>query len=125
MILPQKIVAIFTVFIMIYQIIKSDLFNISNRIKQIDPKYFVVFNKKRKKFEVHYKRLKNTYELTIPYDNLDSRAIDFVQKTRIENRKKILEEIEKSNKLLEVENQRKRKENLRRIPPSCRPQARR
>lgn len=115
MILPQFFVAIFTVFIMIYQIIKSDLFNISNRIKQIDPKYFVVFNKKRKKFEVHYKRLKNTYELTIPYDSLDSRAVDFVQKTRIENRKKIMEEIEKSNKLLEVENQRKRKENLRRI----------
>ena len=88
---------------MIYQVIESDLFDISKRIKSINPKYFVVYNKKRKKFEVHYRREKNTYELTIPYDELDARAVDFVQKTRIENQKKILDEIEKNNKKLESE----------------------
>ena len=86
---------------MIYQVIKSDLFDISKRIHSIDPKYFVVYNRKRKKFEVHYTRAKNTYELTIPFDTLDARAVDFVLKTRIQNQQKILDEIEKNNQELE------------------------
>ncbi|HAJ77703.1 MAG TPA: hypothetical protein DCO89_01365 [Clostridiales bacterium] len=86
---------------MIYQVIKSDVFDIVKRIKNINPKYFVLFNKTREKFEVHFKRNKNTYELTIPYDVLDARTIDFVQKTRIQNQKKLLEEIEKSNQKLQ------------------------
>lgn len=86
---------------MIYQVIKSDLFDIVKRIKSINPKYYVLYNQTRKKFEVHYRRNKNTYELTIPYDVLDARAVYFVQKTRIQNKKKLLEEIEKSNKKLQ------------------------
>ncbi len=82
---------------MILKEIKSDLFNISNRIKAIDKKYFVVFNRKKQKFEVHYRRNKNTYELTVPYDALDARAVEFVRKTRVQNKQKIFDEIEKSN----------------------------
>lgn len=87
-----------------YQIIKNDIFNIANRLKSIDKNYFVVFNFSRNKFEVHYKRAKNTYELTVPYDALDARTIDFVLKTRIQNKQKIFEEIENSNKKLEQKN---------------------
>lgn len=87
-----------------YQIIKNDVFNIAKRLKSIDPKYFIVFNSDRNKFEVHYMRAKNTYELTIPYNKLDARSIDFVLKTRIQNKQKIFEEIENSNKKLEQEN---------------------
>jgi hypothetical protein len=86
---------------MIYQIISSDLFDVVKRIKQIDKKYFVVFNHKRNKFEVHYQRSKNTYELTIPFDELDARAVYFVLKTRMQNQKKLLAEIEESNKKLQ------------------------
>ena len=68
-----------------YQIIKNDIFNIAKRLKSIDKKYFIVFNSDRNKYEVHYARAKNTYELTIPYDTLDARTIDFVLKTRIQN----------------------------------------
>ncbi len=86
---------------MIYKVIRDDLFDIVKRIKQIDPKYFVLYNITRKKFEIHYTRSKNTYELTIPYDGLDARTVDFVLKTRIQNQKKLLEEIENSNKKLQ------------------------
>jgi len=86
---------------MIYQEIKSDLFNIVKRIKGINPKYFVLYNHKKKKYEVHFKRSKSTYELTIPFDTLDSRAVNFVMKTRMENQKKLLKEIEESNKKLQ------------------------
>ena len=87
-----------------YQIIKHDVFDIVKRLKCIDPKYFIVFNFARKKFEVHYARSKNTYELTVPYDTLDARTINFVLKTRIQNKQKIFEEIENSNKKLEQQN---------------------
>lgn len=87
-----------------YQIIKNDIFNIAKRLKSIDKKYFIVFNSDRNKYEVHYSRAKNTYELTIPYDKLDARTIDFVLKTRIQNKQKIFEEIENSNKKLEQQN---------------------
>ena len=86
---------------MIYKVIKDDLFDIVKRIKQIDPKYFVLYNLTRHKYEIHYSRSKNTYELTVPYDNLDARTIDFVLKTRMQNQKKLLEEIENSNKKLQ------------------------
>ena len=95
-------VAIFHIFIMVYQVIKSDLFDIAKRIRRINSKYFVVYNLRRKKFEVHYKRSKNTYELTIPFDTLDARAVEFVQKTRMENQKKLIDEIEKNNQKLEM-----------------------
>ena len=99
---------------MLYQI-RNDLFDISNRIKQIDNNYYIVFNTTRKKFEVHYKRNKNTYELTIPFDELDARTVEFVRKTRMQNKQKILEEIKKSNALLEAKKQKEIKENIRRI----------
>lgn len=99
---------------MIYKVISNDLFDISNRIKSIDNKYFVVYNIKRKKFEVHYARSKNTYELTIPFDSLDARAVEFVLKTRVQNQKKVLEEIEKSNEKLEKQNTKNIIENVNR-----------
>lgn len=94
--------------------VKNDLFDIANRIKQIDPKYFVVFNIVTKKFEVHYKRAKNTYELTLPYDALDARAVDFVQKTKVENSKKIFEEMELQNQKLAESIQSKTKQKIER-----------
>ena len=99
---------------MLYQI-NNDLFDIANRIKQIDDKYFIVFNTARKKFEVHYKRNKNTYELTIPFEQLDARAVEFVRKTRMQNKQKILEEINNNNALLKEKEQKQIKENIRRI----------
>lgn len=99
---------------MIYQVIENDLFNISKRIKAIDKKYFVVFNKTKHKFEVHYSRSKNTYELTIPYKTLDARAVDFVLKTRVQNQQRIIDEIEKSNQELERKNTQRILENANR-----------
>ena len=94
---------------MINCVIKSDLFNISKRLKQIDKNYFLVRNRKTNKFEVHYKRNFNSLELVLPFNKLDARTIDYVLKTRMENRKKLLEEIERENQILL---ERERKENL-------------
>lgn len=84
-------------------LVKNDLFNISKRIKQIDKKYFIVFNAKTKNFEVHYKRNTSTLELVLPFDRLDKRTLDFVMKTKMERKQKLLEEMEKNNQKLEDE----------------------
>jgi len=58
------------------KIIKKDMFNISERIKQIDKNYFIVFNCKTNKWEVHNKMQQgSSYCLTCPYNCLDSRLI--------------------------------------------------
>ena len=88
-------------------VIKNDLFDISNRLKSIDKNYFVVFNTAKQKYEIHYKRAKNTYELTLPFNFLDARTIDFVQKTRMENKELIFAEMEKANLKIEAENKNK------------------
>lgn len=90
--------------------IDSDVFNISNRLKEIDSGYFVMYNLSSKKFEIHNNNQKNTYCLTIPYGQLDTRTIDFVNKTSIRNYDKIIKNLDKNNANIEKNNLNKAKE---------------
>lgn len=82
--------------------IQNDIYFINSRIKEIDKNYQIFLNTVKKKFEVHNKeQIGDSFCLTVPYPLLDDRTVKFVRKTRIENRKKIFEEIEKHNELLE------------------------
>ena len=82
--------------------IKTHVFDIPARLREIDHNYFVVFNTDNQKFEVHSRAQKgNTLCVTLPYDSLDARCIDLVLKTRIENLDKILAEIDEKNRKLE------------------------
>ena len=82
--------------------IESDLYNICTRLKSIDKNYFILYDKTKKKFEIHNSSQPfSSYCLTIPYDKLDKRTIDYVLKTKNENFDKILKEIELSNKKIE------------------------
>lgn len=83
-------------------LIKKDLFNISQRLKSIDKNYYILFNKLTKKFEVHYGQ-KSSLQLVLPFKNLDKRTIDLVLKTKVENKKKLLLEMEENNAKLERE----------------------
>ena len=87
--------------------ISHDLFDIVKRLKQIDKKYFILYNKKSQKFEVHYKRSFGTLELVLPFDKLDKRTIDLVLSSRVENKKKILKQMEENNQKLEREKNQK------------------
>ncbi len=88
--------------------IKNDLFNIVNRLKQIDENYFVLFNLKNKKFELHNKMQGNkTYCLTFPFNTLDERAVEHAYKTSVKNASKIFFEIETQNKKIEEKSKQK------------------
>ena len=90
--------------------IESDVFNIVNRIKEIDNNYFVIYNTNCQKFEIHNSKYKSSYCLTVPYKNLDVRVIDLLHKTAIRNYDKIVKKIEEDNINLQNEQIRKAKE---------------
>ena len=91
--------------------IKKDLFNICKRIKNIDNGYALFFNTRTKKYEVHnFNQLHGSYCSTLPFNKLDSRAIDYLLETQNKNAKKLFEMIEKNNNKLKNEENAKLKD---------------
>lgn len=85
--------------------IKNDVYFILSRLREIDEDYQIFYNTRRKVFEVHNKaQIGDSYSLTVPYGVLDSRLIELVRKTRVENSKKLFEEIDKQNEQIENKN---------------------
>ena len=82
--------------------IDYDVYNISKRLKEIDRNYFIVYNTSKKNFEIHSSsQISNSYCLTLPFKNLDVRALKHVHTTKVKNIDKILNQIETENKLKE------------------------
>ena len=85
--------------------IHSDALLVTQRLKQIDENYFVVYNTSKNRYELHHKKqIGNTYCLACPYPFLDERFINLAQKTKIENSNEIIEQIEKHNLKIEKNN---------------------
>lgn len=94
------------------EVVDTHVCDIPERLKEIDSQYFIVRNKQLHCFEVHHgePQLDNyykTFQLQIPYDELDQRTIDFVLETSIENTKRIIDEIERHNAKIELDNEKK------------------
>lgn len=56
----------------------SHVFDIPRRVYEYDPSFFVVFNRNNQKYEIHsldYPE-NDTHSCTIPYEELDQRALD-------------------------------------------------
>ncbi|RGD75498.1 hypothetical protein [Anaerofustis stercorihominis] len=86
-------------------LIENDLFDISNRLKEIDEGYFIVFNTNKNKYEVHNAFNKmGTFCFMVPYKHLDIRTYYYCLKTRIENSDKLIEEMNRKNKEKEKQN---------------------
>lgn len=88
---------------------ESNVFKIPERLKEIDKSYFVMYDNVSGKFEVHSTENKDnsTYCLTLPFEELDCRTVEYVWETRAENAKKLWEEIKRNNEKLEIENAKK------------------
>lgn len=86
-------------------LVETNVFNIPERLKAIDKGYFVVFRPYSQRYELHHEEQDFTLCTEFPYDELDSRAIDYAKKTRIENIDIIMEEMKKKNE--KIENDRK------------------
>lgn len=81
--------------------IKNDLFDIVKKIKEINCNYRVFRNVVKHRFEIYFLRGVNlTLELICPFDKLDFRIVNLLNKTKIENADEIFDEIDKSNEKL-------------------------
>ena len=83
--------------------IDSDALGIIERIKELNSNYEIYYNLKQKKFMLYLfenKFKSPEYCLTYPFGLMDERMIEYTLKSEIQNREKILKEIEDSNALL-------------------------
>lgn len=78
--------------------VESDVFDIVERIKDVDENYYILFNMDNGFFELHNSNQPNTYCLTIPYSELDSRILDLIFVTSVGNIDKKFDDIDKNNK---------------------------
>ena len=77
------------------EIIETNVYDIPQRLKEIDPGYFAVYNHADHAFEVHHKENKgDTFCLNIPYPELDARTLYRVRETKIARGKIIMKQIE-------------------------------
>jgi hypothetical protein len=78
--------------------IKTNVYFIPERLREIDGGYFVVRDLDRAVFEIHNRNQPDTtFCLTVPYDGLDERTVTLTLKTRIANIEKIIRETEDEN----------------------------
>lgn len=104
-------------------LIEDDVFNISGRIEEYDKDMFIVFNKRKKAFEIHsleYAPMiaspKDTFQTTIPYKELDIRTLHHVYDNDIKvHGRKIFERIERQEEMNEKQKQRDYKNWLRAV----------
>lgn len=86
--------------------IKNDVFNIFKRIKQINNNYFIIFDTNKNIYEI-YEKNNSCVVFTLPFKELDARAIECVLKRLKTSNEEILKEIERHNLKLEQEEKEK------------------
>ena len=79
--------------------IRQDVFDIADRLKEIDGDYFPVYNLTKRRFEIHHRGRRDTLQLVLPYPSLDIRARQRVRETRREWVENMLRDIERREAL--------------------------
>lgn len=75
--------------------ITDDLFDVAERIKNINPDYELYFDKISQKFTVW---ANGKRQVVLPFDRLDKRSIDYLYKTHVKNIDALLDSIDEENK---------------------------
>lgn len=81
-----------------YLAVTTDVYDITKRIREIDPDYFILWNRIKDRYEVHSKRDPSfTFCLVIPYPELDQRTLDLVWDTRAEKARELIAKLNTEN----------------------------
>lgn len=79
-----------------YELVTDDVYNIAERIRRIDPNYFIVFNRRTHRYEVHNtENIGNTFCFLVPFGKLDKRTLEYCRETRVE--RNVAELVEERN----------------------------
>lgn len=89
--------------------ITHDLFDIAKRLKGIDRRYKLFFNRKKNRYEIYANW---AMQMALPFERLDARTLSYARKTRLENLEKIIAEIEKENARIEIENAKRSRDKI-------------
>lgn len=89
--------------------ITHDLFDIAKRLKGIDRRYKLFFNRKKNRYEIY---ANGAMQMALPFERLDARTLSYARKTRLENLEKIIAEIEKENVRIEIENAKRSRDKI-------------
>lgn len=82
--------------------ITRDVYDIADRLKEIDPAYEVYRNLSKHRFEIH---AHGALQIAVPYDKLDARTLSLVRETRVENADELMARLQKHNERVEREKQ--------------------
>ncbi len=80
----------------------DDLFHIARRIREIDCRYEIYFNRVKSRFEIH---ANGAMQIALPFGNLDNRTLIYVRETRLERLDNVISDIEKHNSRLDKINE--------------------
>lgn len=83
------------------QEIVSDVFDVADRLKGIDERYRLFYNKLAKRYEVYTFTPHPVLQVVLPFSPPDCRCVERVRKTRAERLEKLIEELNEHNALLE------------------------
>ena len=83
--------------------INNDLYDIASRIKEIDKRYSIAFDTCKQAYTLY---CDDKYQLAFPYENLDTRALDYAFETRLENLDTLLNKVDKHNEEMQKKNMR-------------------
>lgn len=73
------------------RLISGNCFDIPFRVRELDDDYRLYYNVKNNVIELHNLRHKPTFQLVLPYKQLDARTVEYVRRTRVD---KMLDEID-------------------------------
>ena len=77
--------------------VRSDVFDIADRIREVDERYRLYYNSDRSRFEV---RLAGEAEIAVTWTGpLDARLVSKLRETHVRRRNELLREIERSEEL--------------------------
>lgn len=91
------------------QKIRHDLFGIAKRLKSIDRRYELFFNRKKNRYEIY---ANGAMQMALPFERLDARTLTYARKTRLENLEKIIAEIDEENARLEIQKTRETRDKI-------------
>lgn len=91
------------------QKIRHDLFGIAKRLKSIDRRYELFFNRKKNRYEIY---ANGAMQMALPFERLDARTLTYARKTRLENLEKIIAEIGEENARLEIQKNRETRDKI-------------
>ena len=103
-------------------LIKSDVYNICNRVKQFDSSYRIVYDTASLKYLIYSTKLGKSIELigwmplsyvcSLPYSQLDARVIAYLYQTSVNNIDTLISQIDQLNNQLERDSELKVKQQV-------------